>query len=1015
MSKFLRTAALVVGGIALAATGIGAGLAVAEGISYASAAGFVAGAMGGVSVAALGAAATALSAVSSLLQKKPQAVGNPMQWQADPQAGIPIIAGRTYSAGKIVYRQTSGDTNKWEAITTVHSIGPVQSFDQLYVDGVATSVGTDTTVNITDRGNMFERHQLGAQPEASALQVGQGGYPPGIDATSKLSGLAASAIQLVYDTKGTKTLTTEPQCGYVIQGVRVYDPRQDSTYPGGSGPQRWNDETTWSYTGKDNPYLFALAWLIGWRQNGKLVAGVGAPIAAILLDQFVEGANIADANSWKMGGILQTTDNKWQRLKDILLAGGGEPLRLGAQIGCLINTPRVSLATIGIDDVIGDASVQSTQAMRDRINAVVPRYMAEQSLTTQNADGTLRTAVTWGMAAAGPIVIDSYVTFDGKQRQTQIDYEFVQGVGGGPNAPNQVAQLARYAIENAREFGPISLPLKLRWMGYKPGDVVTANLPELGLVNQDILLLNRSLDPSKGAVTMTARSETYAKHAFALGQTTTAPPTPSVSGPPLIPTPGPSEWEIAADAISANGTTIPALVLSGAPAGGGIDRIVFEYRPYAVGQGEDAGWIAGGVEVPSTLAKVITGLQDNTQYDASVRYLKGPSSGGRLILGPTTVSSTAVPWSGITGSGKPEDGATVGAPPGTPVGGRPAEQVISDLDLNGQNWFALAQTVAANDAIMLARTTLNGQQIGTVLTTFQQQYQDSNTAIVEDLSLIGAKSGDGTAIILNLSTVRVGPNTSLNDQFTNFGNSITSLINATNGLAASIDPTNTSGVLYSISQNVTTLQNQYAGVSGSVTSLQQVIVGSDGSVAARAILSLNANGRVAGIVATNNGETSTLEMVFGAYNLLGPDGTSLFFATGNTVHMPNVVVETIKVGSGGTSSAPTFTSAGSSIGGQGSGTYFDLITMNVTLDEPGTILADFFAAQSFPSGDKTWNARLLIDGVTVFACGGEKTADSISLGGALARSAGTYVVKIQYAADNTVSVGNRILRAWGIY
>lgn len=633
MSKFLRTAALVVGGIALAATGVGAALDAGifgAGLSVAAGSAIAGEVATGAAIASAG-----LGVVAQLTAKKPKPIGNPMQWQSDPQAGIPIVIGRAYSGGKIIYRQGWGKNNKWETIHTVHSIGPVQSFEQLYVDGVATSVSADTTVNIASRGYMFERHQIGAQPESAALQVGQGGYPPGIGVTSKLSGLASSAIQLVYDTKGKTTLTTEPQCGYVVQGVRVYDPRKDSTYPGGSGPQRVNDETTWSYTGKDNPYLAALAWVIGWRQNGKLVAGVGAPVSLILLDQFVEGANVADANGWKCGGILDTTDDKWQRLKDILLAGGGEPMRLGAQLGCLINTPRVSLATIGVNDVIGDASVQATQSMRDRINAVVPRFMAESSIITSDSSGNLVTTVTWGMAAAGPVIVSDYVTFDGRQRQTQIDFEFVQGPGGGATAPNQVAQLARYAIENAREFGPITLPLKLRWMGYKPGDVVTATLPELGLNGQDILLLNRSLDPAKGAVTMTARSETYAKHAFALGQTTTAPATPSVSGPPLIPTPDAADWSIIATFYSSNNQVVPALVVSGQP-DVVADGVVFEYRVCTGTQGTDDDWQTAGTEPLQVSVKPITGLIGGIPYQVSIRYRSGPGVGDRLILGPAT-------------------------------------------------------------------------------------------------------------------------------------------------------------------------------------------------------------------------------------------------------------------------------------------------------------------------------------------------------------------------------------------
>ena len=63
-------------------------------------------------------------------------------------------------------------------------------------------------------------------------------------------------------------------------------------------------------------------------------------------------------------------------------------------------------------------------------------------------------------------------------------------------APRQIAQLARYDIENAREFGPITLPLKIRWIGYKPGDCLAVEAGELGLDGQRVLVTNRGLDPA---------------------------------------------------------------------------------------------------------------------------------------------------------------------------------------------------------------------------------------------------------------------------------------------------------------------------------------------------------------------------------------------------------------------------------------------------------------------------------------------------------------------------------------
>ena len=458
-------------------------------------------------------------------------------------------------------------------------------------------------------------------------------------------------------------MTSIPQVGWVGKWAKVYDPRKDTTYPGGSGAHRSGDEATWEWS--ENPYLHALTWLIGRRQNGKMMLGVGAPIAGIIVDQFVEGANVADANGWTMAGVVYSTDDKWNVLKLILQAGGGEPLRLGAQIGCLVYTPKVSLATISVGDVVGDATVQATQSRRDRINAVVPRYMVEQGVTTyQSTSNTttyaynLQTATSWGIQPASPVIVPEYVAFDGKVRQKEIEFSLVTQL-------NQAVQLARYAIENAREFGPITLPLKLRWMGYKPGDVVTANLPELGLNGQDILLLNRALSPQNGTVTMTARSETAAKHAFALGQTGTAPPTPSVSGKPLLPIPGPAAWAATGGVVTAaNGTTQPVINLVGAVDAEAVDSVVIEYRTSTGSLDTTAGWTTATSLPAPTQQFALTGLRDNGYYDVAVSYRCGPATGDRLILGPVSCGVTNVPWLGVVGVGRPQDGATRNVPRG---------------------------------------------------------------------------------------------------------------------------------------------------------------------------------------------------------------------------------------------------------------------------------------------------------------------------------------------------------------
>jgi hypothetical protein len=670
MSKALKIAAVVVGVVAItvATAGIGtapalsaASTTLAIGGTAFTTAGFAVAATGaslfGIAAGTLLAVSSALSLASGLTAKKPSvaATGAQTQFKADPNAGIPCVLGRTGEGGFIVFRSNADGwsdktPNDLDDFVIVHSIGPIQGYEGFKADQVAVSFDGSGNGSGGFSGFMWQKSQLGATPEASALAVAAGvsARPSGWGTDAKLSGLAASQWRLRFDAKGGHYQGGTPKPQWVLLGVKVYDPRLDSTYPGGSGACRAADETTWVYS--ENPYLHALTWLIGRRQNGQRVMGVGMPVNGILTAHYVEGANIADANGWKVGGVVYSTDNKWEVLKAILQAGGGEPLRLGAQVGCLVNTPRVSLATITIDDLAqGEVSVTATQRQRDRINGVIPRYRSEDH--------------EWEIVPGAPVRVASHVTEDGDQRTREIEYALVQVAAG--ETVVQPAQLARYDIENAREFGPISVPLKLRWMGYRPGDCVTANLPESGLNSQPILILNRALEPGTCVVTLTARSETPAKHPFALGQTTEAPSTPSVSGPPLVPTPDFADWSITGTSISSGGVTVPALVIAGgAPTS--IGSVIFEYRVYTgAGMDPDAGWIAAGVDIPATTSKIVASVKSGETYQVSVSYLARGVRGGRLILGPVTTSAFAG-TTGATGATGPAGPTGATGPQGVP-------------------------------------------------------------------------------------------------------------------------------------------------------------------------------------------------------------------------------------------------------------------------------------------------------------------------------------------------------------
>lgn len=513
MPKALRTAAIVVAAAAAVVSTAGFAGALIGGATLSAAATAAGGAtLFGVSASALGVIAGGISvAAMAFGAGKPKQTGNPIAFKVDKEAGLPVAIGITYSGGNVVHRQFYGSKNSLESWVTVHSIGPVRSLGPLLINKAAVAV-TGTSVGGSYSGYMWLDQQLGACPESRALAGPQGNFS-GWGSSYKLSGLAADLWTLKFDDKGKVYPNGVPQRGRVVEGIYVYDPRLDSTYPGGIGACRLGQEAT--YIWSENPALHALTWAFGRYQNAVLIAGGGIDASGIDMATFVDWANVCEANNWRVGGIVYTTtDNSWDILKMIAQAGGGEVMAVGAQLSCVFSAPRVSIGTITSADIIGDIDVPVSASRRLRRNTVIPRVRLESH--------------GWEIVPLDAIPIPDYVAADGGRRPKEVDFPLVQQVDQG-------AQLGLYEILNARELDGIVLPVKVYTIGYRPGDCLTVDIPEASLNNRDVIVRGREIDGSTMGVTFTCRSETQGKHPFCLGKTGKAPPTPDLTVPPSYP------------------------------------------------------------------------------------------------------------------------------------------------------------------------------------------------------------------------------------------------------------------------------------------------------------------------------------------------------------------------------------------------------------------------------------------------------------------------------------------------
>jgi hypothetical protein len=561
---------------------------------------------------------------AALTAKKPAIEGQQSEWQSDPSAASIIAIGRTYVGGNIIYRKSWGEKNKYRTMVTILSgCGPIEGIEGTYGDKKLLVFDGETAHGKT-YNRYWSTNQLGACPEATALTTSRGS-PPGWTADHKVSGHAAAMDTFLFDGEGKDTFTQHPELGRVLLGVKAYDARLDSTYPGGSGSCRSDDQTTWPYS--ENPFVIGMTFALGWRQgpNSVRVGGVGMPIKRIDVAAFVEGANVADANGWKVGGQISTRDDKWEALKAILQAGGGEPVRHGALLSCIVNSPKISLATITLDQLVAEGSVATAQSTRDRVNGIIPRYRSEDH--------------SWEVVPASCIRNADFLADDGKEKTKEIEYPLVQCAAG--QQPAQAAQLAAYDLWNSREMGPIVLPLKLRWFGYRGGDCLTVeDRVEFGqLRGRKVLVLRRGLDQETASAPLTFRTETAAKHIYALSQDGTAAPTTDLGELPDLDAPDVSEWAMNGATVAGDGSAIPALVFTGAQADGVASTIVFSYYQGEEAPVDEEDWIVSAIQPGSTSQHVNTQVGSGLPYMGSVQYVYRSGTTDRLVLGPVTAGA----------------------------------------------------------------------------------------------------------------------------------------------------------------------------------------------------------------------------------------------------------------------------------------------------------------------------------------------------------------------------------------
>ena len=488
--------------------------------------------------------------------------------------------------------------------------------------------------------------QLGLRPEPAAL-AGPYGAIPDWGSDYKLSGHAAGLITMRFDKNGKVWANGVPVMGAVGRWARVYDMRKDSTYPGGTGAHRYDDEDTFEYDPQValNALTYARGrYAVDDGNETVMVVGCGFPADSIDWPAWTAWANVCEANGWTVGGHVYDGPgiSRWDNLKRICLAGAAVPCFSGGKLSVRFQSPKVALDTITADDLApGEYVAPGMRTYRDRVKTIVPKYRSE--------------ANKWEMVQSAAVSLDGSPS-DGFDEE-EVPYELVTD-------KDQAAVLGAYELFNRGELAGVTLPCKPRLWEYRLGEALHVDIDELGLDHLCVIAAIGK-DISTGIVTLTLESETTAKHPCALGQTGTAPPPPTLLAPGTadeaawhnsgfadLAAPAGSDWTLVGATLSSTSGSIPALVIEGTIGDPNADAVIFEYR---LAGGAD--WTAAGTEPALVIRKEIVSVAPDTAYEVAISYGARGNVGLRLILGPVTTGDLVITPGAAVVSSFAADGA----------------------------------------------------------------------------------------------------------------------------------------------------------------------------------------------------------------------------------------------------------------------------------------------------------------------------------------------------------------------
>lgn len=447
-------------------------------------------------------ASMAFSAISMMLSKKSQSGGlttnQVMQGEGNAQR---IILGRYATAGNDVAPWYSYSASKTPNDRLVYirawADHPIDGIDYFVVDGKDRTFDPVTGELADLEGKAWVRgNHDGRQTTADAFLIEKFADHPDRHWTPnhKLIGVAYSAMEFAFD---QKQFPTYPEIKAVLRGMRLYDPRKDSTVPGGSGSHRWADQSTHEWT--SNPIIAVYNTIRGLRLPGDVVYGIGAGAADIPLSSLFAAANqcdlagddpsstdlFGDTKRYQFGLEFGIDTPPLDVIGEILASCGGKIAEVGGQYYFSVGSPELAVASINDGDVLLDHNMDESPflPLASRNNYIGATYPDPKNAFAETA--------------AVPISNAAWEIED-DNRRLGVDLKL-----SAVPFPAQVRRIMRTSIADHRRqrihtitLGPWAAGIKplqnISWTS--PGKGYSSKLFEVQGVNIDAATLNTTLN-----------------------------------------------------------------------------------------------------------------------------------------------------------------------------------------------------------------------------------------------------------------------------------------------------------------------------------------------------------------------------------------------------------------------------------------------------------------------------------------------------------------------------------------